>query len=50
MSCGLELLLRAILSGTGATLLMDVWAVFLRRCYGVPSLDDGLIGRGPKSA
>src|SRR5688500_18669958 len=45
MRCGLELILRDILIGAGATVAMDLWAVFLRRCYGVPSLDYGMVGR-----
>ena len=38
MSDGIELVLRAVLIGIGATMVMDVWALLLRR-LGVPSLD-----------
>ncbi|MFO1009841.1 MAG: DUF2938 domain-containing protein [Planctomycetota bacterium] len=44
MNTDLELLLRALVIGTGATLAMDLWALLLRR-FGVPSLDMGLLGR-----
>jgi hypothetical protein len=36
---------RAMLIGIGATLLMDVWAIFLKRSFGVPSLDYTMVGR-----
>ena len=44
MSERLELIVRAIVIGAGATLLMDGWAFVLRR-LGVPSLDFALLGR-----
>src|SRR5690348_6669474 len=31
--------------GMGATLLIDVWASFLRRAFGVASLDPCMLGR-----
>jgi DUF2938 family protein len=37
--------LVAILMGVGATLLIDLWAVFLRRTFDVRSLDYCLLGR-----
>lgn len=40
-----ELIVRAIWLGVGATLLMDLWALARRRCFGVPSLDYALVGR-----
>jgi Protein of unknown function (DUF2938) len=40
-----ELLCRAILIGIGATAAMDLWAQFLKRCFGVPSLSWNLVGR-----
>lgn len=40
----IEFGLRAALIGAGATLLMDGWALVLRR-FGVPSLDFALLGR-----
>jgi hypothetical protein len=39
-----ELVLRAILIGAGATIVMDLWAALLRR-FGVPSLSFALLGR-----
>ena len=44
MSENLEFVLRAIAIGTGATVVMDVWAFVLRR-LGVRSLDLALLGR-----
>ncbi len=40
----IETLLRVVLIGVGATLMMDLWALVLRR-FGVPSLDFALLGR-----
>jgi hypothetical protein len=40
-----EFVLRAVLIGAGATVAMDVWAVCLRRAFGVRSLDYRLFGR-----
>jgi hypothetical protein len=39
-----ELVLRTILIGSGATLVMDGWAFLLRR-FGIPSLDFAVLGR-----
>ncbi|MBY0401773.1 DUF2938 domain-containing protein [Myxococcota bacterium] len=44
MSDVIEFVVRAILIGVGATLVMDAWAFLLRR-LGVPSLDFALLGR-----
>lgn len=44
MSDTAELAARAAAIGVGATLLMDVWALLLRRA-GVPSLNLALLGR-----
>lgn len=44
MSVVLEFVVRAVLIGAGATLVMDAWAFVLRR-LGVPSLDFALLGR-----
>ena len=38
-------ILGAALIGLGATLLIDLWALFLRRGFGVPSLSYCLLGR-----
>lgn len=36
---------RAIAIGLGATLAMDLWNLFLKRAFGIPSLDYCLLGR-----
>jgi hypothetical protein len=38
-------LLRGLVIGVGAAGLMDVWALLLRRGFGVPTLDYALLGR-----
>jgi hypothetical protein len=38
-------LFAAIIIGLGATLLIDVWAFFLRRAFGVQSLNYCMLGR-----
>lgn len=35
----------AALLGIGATLVMDLWAIILKRCFGIPSLDYAMVGR-----
>lgn len=40
-----DLVWRAIAIGTGATAVMDLWAVALKRFFGVPSLDSAMLGR-----
>lgn len=45
MSGASEFLVRAILIGAGATIVMDVWAVVLKRGFGVPAPDFALVGR-----
>ncbi len=44
MNEGLEFVTRAVAVGVGATLVMDLWAVILKRLE-VRSLDYGLLGR-----
>lgn len=39
-----EFALRAVLIGVGATLVMDAWALLLKR-FGIPSLNFALLGR-----
>lgn len=39
------LVLCAIAIGVGATLLMDLWNLFLKRAFGIPSLNYCLLGR-----
>ncbi|MBD9500826.1 DUF2938 domain-containing protein [Pseudomonas sp. BGr12] len=41
----LSVLIPAIATGIGATLLMDGWTVLRRHLLGVPSLDYALVGR-----
>ena len=38
-------LFAAILAGLGATAAIDLWALFLRRAFGMPSLNYCLLGR-----
>ena len=38
-------LLCALLIGTGATVVMDIWAIIRQRMLGVPPLDYRLVGR-----
>lgn len=44
MNDSLEMVLRTLAIGAGATMLMDAWAALLRR-FGVASLDFALLGR-----
>ncbi|RQS36518.1 DUF2938 domain-containing protein [Burkholderia sp. Bp8992] len=39
------ILLDLLLIGTGATLVMDLWTLFRRRAFGIPTLDYALVGR-----
>ncbi|MTI86427.1 MAG: DUF2938 domain-containing protein [Balneolaceae bacterium] len=41
----LEFAIYAVLIGTGATILMDCWAIFLKRGLGIKSLDYCMLGR-----
>ena len=41
----MELVIRAVLIGIGATLLMDVWVLFLKQAFAVRPLDYALVGR-----
>jgi hypothetical protein len=45
MSVEGSVLAGAIAIGIGATLLMDLWNLFLKRTFGVPSLNYCLLGR-----
>lgn len=45
MDNGLEFALRTIALGVGATVVMDLWALFLKRAFGIPSLDYAWVGR-----
>ena len=44
MSVAVEFLARVVLIGVGATLLMDLWALLLKR-FGIPSLNFAFQGR-----
>jgi hypothetical protein len=45
MSMEATYVLGAIAMGIGATLAMDLWNLFLKRTFGIPSLDYCLLGR-----
>ena len=45
MNEGLEFFLRAVMVGVGATVVMDLWAVFLNRFFSIPSLNYAMVGR-----
>ena len=45
MSLEVRHILGAMAMGIGATLLMDLWNKFLKRAFGIPSLDYCLLGR-----
>jgi hypothetical protein len=40
-----EYLVSVVLTGLGATAVMDVWIVLRKRLFGIPALDYGLVGR-----
>ncbi|KKC98817.1 DUF2938 domain-containing protein [Photobacterium halotolerans] len=40
-----DFILRAIALGVGATLVMDLWALFLKVCFKIPSLNYAMVGR-----
>lgn len=41
----IELLIGTVAVGLGATLVMDLWAVFLKRAFNIPSSNYCLVGR-----
>jgi DUF2938 family protein len=41
----MEMIVRAVLVGIGATLAMDLWTIVLRRGFGARSLDYAMVGR-----
>ncbi|NRD72427.1 DUF2938 domain-containing protein [Shewanella sp. VB17] len=45
MSVSVEFIIAAILLGCGATLVMDLWAMFLLRRFKIPSLNYAMVGR-----
>lgn len=42
----MDILLRAVLIGIGATLVMDLWALLQRRFFNIPSLNYQFVGAG----
>ncbi|WP_175968243.1 DUF2938 domain-containing protein [Burkholderia sp. BCC0322] len=40
-----DVLLNLLPIGAGATFVMDLWTLFRRRAFGIPSLDYALVGR-----
>ncbi|WP_445143795.1 DUF2938 domain-containing protein [Dyella sp. Tek66A03] len=42
---GFEWLVRVALIGAGATVVMDLWALFLKHSFGISSLDYAMVGR-----
>jgi hypothetical protein len=45
MTAATDWLAHALAIGTGATVVMDIWAVVRKRLFGVPALDYALVGR-----
>ncbi len=45
MSIEVNYILGAIIIGIGATLVMDLWNLFLKRAFNIPSLNYCLLGR-----
>jgi hypothetical protein len=45
MSYEIEYVIRVLATGIGATIVMDLWALFLRRCFTIPSLNYAMVAR-----
>ncbi|MEP3248432.1 MAG: DUF2938 domain-containing protein [Sneathiella sp.] len=45
MSETVNFIIDAVVIGTGATLVMDLWALLQKRLFSIPSLDYGMVGR-----
>ncbi|WP_076864551.1 DUF2938 domain-containing protein [Bradyrhizobium mercantei] len=45
MADAMEFAVSAVLIGTGATIVMDIWGMVRKRLLGIPSLDYALVGR-----
>ncbi len=45
MSLDMNLALSSIIIGTGATMVMDLWSLFQKYAFGVPSLNYAMVGR-----
>lgn len=41
----IELILSIIVVGIGATIVMDIWAFFLKKVFAIPALNYCLVGR-----
>ncbi|RBL88078.1 DUF2938 domain-containing protein [Chitinophaga flava] len=41
----MEMIIKAILIGVGATIIMDLWAIFLKTFFSIPSLNYAFVGR-----
>lgn len=45
MNTYLELIAFSLIIGIGATLIMDIYAILIKRLFNIPSLDFGIVGR-----
>lgn len=45
MNNEMEFIVASLTLGTGATLVMDLWAGLLKRVFGIPSLNYAMVGR-----
>jgi hypothetical protein len=45
MTEGVESILRALLIGAGATVVLDLWGLLLKHAFGVPSSSWSMVGR-----
>lgn len=45
MNTVVDMVLRTVLAGIGATAVMDTWALLMKRVFGIPTSDWGLVGR-----
>lgn len=45
VSEGLEFVVRVVLIGIGATAMLDLWAQFAKRAFGIPTPNWGMVGR-----
>jgi Protein of unknown function (DUF2938) len=45
MNAGVEFIVRALLIGIGATAVLDLWSILLKRLFGIPPADWSMVGR-----
>jgi DUF2938 family protein len=45
MSANLQIILRVVAIGVGATIVLDLWSAFLNRFFNVPSANWAMVGR-----